>query len=114
MSGREPAPRDAGRLGGRIGGPRPDRSGRSRPEPAAKDRATDDPADDPTRTGHLVAAAYQQCINPACAATFAVDETHFACPACGDLLDVVYDWDRLPVPRRLAEFEAKWADRSIP
>ena len=22
-------------------------------------------------------------------------------PACGDLLDVVYDWDRLPVPRRL-------------
>ena len=46
--------------------------------------------------------AYQQCINPACRATFAVGQTHFACPACGDLLDVVYDWDRLPVPRRLA------------
>ncbi|MHC5544010.1 threonine synthase, partial [Singulisphaera rosea] len=33
---------------------------------------------------------------------------------CGDLLDVVYDWDRLPVPRRLAEFEAKWSDRLDP
>ena len=61
-----------------------------------------------------MAAAYQQCINPACAATFAVDETHFACPVCGDLIDVVYDWDRLPVPRRLDEFEAKWAARSDP
>jgi hypothetical protein len=43
-------------------------------------------------------AAYQQCINPSCSATFEVNETHFACPACGDLIDVVYDWDRLPVP----------------
>ena len=45
--------------------------------------------------------AYQQCLNPACRATFDVGQTQFACPACGDLLDVVYDWDRLPVPRRL-------------
>src|ERR1700722_15232216 len=59
-------------------------------------------------------AAFQQCINPSCSATFAVDETHFACPACGDLIDVVYDWDRLPVPGRLAEFEAKWTDRLNP
>jgi threonine synthase len=58
--------------------------------------------------------AYQQCLNPACRATFGVGETHFACPSCGDLLDVVYDWDRLPVPRRLDEFEAKWADRLNP
>lgn len=58
--------------------------------------------------------AYQQCINPACRATFAVEQTCFACPECGDLLDVVYDWDRLPVPRRLAEFEAKWSDRLDP
>jgi threonine synthase len=58
--------------------------------------------------------AYQQCINPACRATFAVEHTHFACPGCGDLLDVVYDWDRLPVPRRLSEFEAKWSDRLNP
>ena len=58
--------------------------------------------------------AYQQCINPSCAATFGVDETHFACPLCGDLIDIVYDWDRLRVPRRLDEFEAKWATRHDP
>jgi threonine synthase len=58
--------------------------------------------------------AFQQCINPACRATLGVEQTHFACPACGDLLDVVYDWDRLPVPRRLREFEARWSDRLDP
>ena len=58
--------------------------------------------------------AYQQCINPACRATFSIDETHFSCPGCGDLLDVVYDWDRLPVPRSLRDFETKWADRLDP
>lgn len=58
--------------------------------------------------------AYQQCINPACRATYAVDQTIFACPTCGDLLDVVYDWDRLPVPGRLNEFEAKWSTRLDP
>src|SRR4051794_35237153 len=58
--------------------------------------------------------AYQQCINPACRATFAVDETHFACPSCGDLIDVVYDWDRLPVPRQLTEFQSRWSSRLDP
>jgi threonine synthase len=58
--------------------------------------------------------AYQQCINPSCGATFAVGETHFACPSCGDLIDVVYDWDRLEVPRRLNGFEAAWSDRLNP
>ncbi len=59
-------------------------------------------------------AVFQQCLNPACGATFGVDETHFACPRCGDLVDVVYDWDRLPVPRSLSEFEAKWSRRLDP
>src|SRR5262245_31792449 len=68
----------------------------------------------PSIPAAAAAAAYQQCINPACSATFAVDETHFACPACADLIDVVYDWDRLPVPRRLDDFRAKWAARSNP
>lgn len=58
--------------------------------------------------------AFQQCINAGCRATYGVGETHFACPACGDLLDVAYDWDRLPVPRSLREFEAKWSDRLNP
>jgi threonine synthase len=43
-----------------------------------------------------------------------VDQAAFACPNCGDLLDVVYDWDRLPVPRSLRDFEAKWSDRLDP
>jgi threonine synthase len=60
------------------------------------------------------AAAFQQCINPACSATYEVNETHFACPACGDLIDIVYDWDRLPVPRRLDQFQAKWSARHDP
>ncbi|MBV8266365.1 MAG: pyridoxal-phosphate dependent enzyme [Planctomycetaceae bacterium] len=58
--------------------------------------------------------AYQQCLHPECRATFDVGQPLFACPACGDLLDIVYDWDRLPVPRRLEEFEAKWSDRHDP
>ncbi|MDR3632575.1 MAG: threonine synthase [Isosphaeraceae bacterium] len=58
--------------------------------------------------------AYQQCINPSCRATFTVGETYFACPTCGDLIDVVYDWDRLPVPSRLSDFEAAWSDRLNP
>ena len=58
--------------------------------------------------------AYQRCINPACGATLAIDEARFGCPECGEGLDVVYDWDRLPVPRRLADFEAKWAERNEP
>ncbi len=37
-----------------------------------------------------------------------------ACDRCGDLLDVVYDWDRLRVPGSLRDFEAKWARRDNP
>jgi threonine synthase len=58
--------------------------------------------------------AYQQCINPSCRTALAIDQAQFACPNCGGLLDVVYDWDRLPVPKRLSEFEAKWSDRLNP
>ncbi len=37
-----------------------------------------------------------------------------ACPKCGDLLDVVYDWDRLRVPDSLKTFEQQWARRQNP
>ncbi len=60
-----------------------------------------------TKRTDSTAAAFQQCLNPACAATFALDETHFSCPCCGDLVDVVYEWDRLTVPRSLAEFRGE-------
>ena len=57
--------------------------------------------------------AYQQCIDPDCRATFAVDEVHVACPTCAaagrqSLLDIVYDWQRLAVPRSFAFFEHRW------
>jgi threonine synthase len=59
-------------------------------------------------------AVFQRCIHPHCGATCAVDETAFACPRCGGLMDVVYDWNKLRPPRSLRDFEAKWADRNNP
>jgi threonine synthase len=58
--------------------------------------------------------AFQRCIRPHCDGTLPVACTAFRCPKCGDLLDVEYEWDRLPVPRSLKEFEAAWANRSDP
>lgn len=55
--------------------------------------------------------AFQQCMNPACAAKQSVDEVHVACPKCGSLLDIRYDWDKLPVPKSLADFESRWATK---
>ncbi len=59
-------------------------------------------------------SAFQQCISPACKATYALDEVLVACTACGDLLDVVYDWDRLRVPDSLKDFQQKWQRRDDP
>jgi len=56
----------------------------------------------------------QQCISPACRATYSVDEIRVACDRCGNLLDVAYDWPRLRVPGALADFEQKWARRNDP
>jgi threonine synthase len=44
-------------------------------------------------------AAHQQCINPSCKATYSVDEARVACIKCGGLLDIIYDWAKLPVPK---------------
>lgn len=59
-------------------------------------------------------SAFQRCISPVCGATFAVDETLTACPDCGSLLDIGYDWNRLPVPKSLREFESRWSRRRNP
>ncbi len=61
-----------------------------------------------------VAQAFQKCLLPACGATFDVGEVHTACPKCGSLLDVAYDWDRSPPPDSLRWFEQKWARRNEP
>ncbi|HMO83957.1 MAG TPA: threonine synthase, partial [Lacipirellulaceae bacterium] len=60
------------------------------------------------------AEAFQQCLSPACRATFDVGEVHTACPKCGWLLDVTYDWNRAAPPDSLRWFEQKWARRNEP
>lgn len=60
------------------------------------------------------AQAFQRCLAPQCAATYDLGEALTACPACGALLDVAYDWDRLPVPKSLKVFEEKWSRRNEP
>jgi threonine synthase len=55
--------------------------------------------------------AFQQCISPGCAATYAVDEVKVACTQCGSLLDIRYDWDRLAVPKSLGAFEHRWSTK---
>ncbi len=55
----------------------------------------------------------QRCINPDCAASYALDEVLFSCAKCGSLLDIEYDWDRLPVPQALSFFEGRWGTRGI-
>jgi threonine synthase len=51
---------------------------------------------------------------PDCKERHAVDEAHVACTKCGSLLDVDYEWDRVPVPKSLREFEARWGNRKNP
>ncbi len=58
--------------------------------------------------------AFQRCISPACEATVDLGDTSFRCPKCSGLLDVAYDWNRLPVPTSLKSFESKWAERNHP
>src|SRR4051795_13537114 len=55
--------------------------------------------------------AFQQCINPACASTFAVEDVRVSCGKCGSLLDIKYDWSKLPVPKNLNFFEHRWSTK---
>jgi threonine synthase len=56
--------------------------------------------------------AFQQCINASCGATYGVDEALVACTRCGGLLDIQYQWDKLPgTPKTLADFEHRWATK---
>ncbi len=66
-------------------------------------------ADEPTGS-----AAFQRCINPACGSTFGIDEVKIGCSNCGSLLDVAYEWDKLPIPDSMSFFEQKWQRRNDP
>lgn len=57
--------------------------------------------------------AFLRCTNPACRATYAVSDVRIGCDACGSLLDVAYDWDRLPMPKSLAYFEHRYMTRGM-
>lgn len=46
----------------------------------------------------------QQCMMPACAATFDVGEVLYACQKCGAPLDVRYQWSRTGIPNSLSFF----------
>jgi len=59
-------------------------------------------------------AAWQECINPDCRATYDISQVLHGCTKCGNLLDAAYDWDRLPVPKSLKEFERRWSNRRDP
>ena len=43
-----------------------------------------------------------------------MEEVHVGCPTCGSLLDIVYQWDRVPLPGKLADFEEFWSKRDDP
>ncbi len=62
----------------------------------------------------LNSESFQKCIWPACGATFDLAQTLVACPNCGNLLDICYDWDHLPVPKNLDYFEQFWSQRRNP
>lgn len=61
-----------------------------------------------------MSVAFQKCIHPDCAATFDVGQILTACPKCGSLLDIEYEWNSIPVPESLSEFERRWANRLNP
>ncbi|MCA9037338.1 MAG: threonine synthase [Planctomycetaceae bacterium] len=58
--------------------------------------------------------AFQQCIHPDCLSTFDVGQILTACPKCGSLLDINYDWNQLPVPKSMDVFQQRWSNRLNP
>ncbi len=58
-------------------------------------------------------SAFQQCINPSCAATFDVGQVLVACSRCGSLLDIRYDWAKLPKIKGMGFFEHRWSTKGI-
>src|SRR5258708_25390901 len=56
-------------------------------------------------------AAFQQCMNPACAANYDISEVLVSCAKCGSLLDIRYDWKQLPRLKSLRYFEHRWSTK---
>ncbi|HYE01863.1 MAG TPA: threonine synthase, partial [Phycisphaerales bacterium] len=60
------------------------------------------------------ALGVQKCIGHACGKEYPVARVLTACPACGELLDVVYDWPRTRFARDWAWFESGRATANAP
>ncbi|MCL2641702.1 MAG: threonine synthase [Phycisphaerales bacterium] len=58
--------------------------------------------------------AHQQCLSPACNATYDIAQTLTGCTKCGELLDIRYDWNKAELPKSLKEFEKRWGNRRFP
>ncbi|MEX0792738.1 MAG: threonine synthase [Pirellulaceae bacterium] len=58
--------------------------------------------------------AFQRCISPSCGKTYDTSQVLVACPACGELLDIDYDWDRAEPPTSWKQIEANWSKRHNP
>ncbi|MEM9826248.1 MAG: threonine synthase [Planctomycetota bacterium] len=67
-----------------------------------------------TATAVATDLAFQRCIHPDCGGTYDAMSVRTSCDACGDLLDIQYDWDRVQVPSRLSDFERFWSERTNP
>ena len=52
--------------------------------------------------------SFQLCISPQCAQSFNLSQSLTACPACGSLLDIRYEWDRFQLPSKLSDFPSLW------
>jgi len=50
--------------------------------------------------------AYQQCVAASCSARYGLSDVLFACPRCGELLDVAYNWSACHIPKSLSSFPA--------
>jgi len=58
--------------------------------------------------------AFQAALDPTEDITFDLSTVLPEVKGLGGLLDITYDWDRVPVPSSLREFECRWANRSHP
>ena len=56
--------------------------------------------------------SFQACIAPHCGQTFDLSQILTACPGCGSLLDVRYEWERFRIPASLKDFPALWQSNS--
>lgn len=56
--------------------------------------------------------AFQRCIDPRCGRIFDAHQVLTACPDCGNLLDVDYNWERLTTVISLHYFDSRRGDYS--